>query len=132
MISECEYSSCSCMLSKSESLSSLLQSSSLWKKNNKKENGQCRSVIFCFKITGFSILEFSVFGVCSYMLEFTRFWKKWVIPFWNFPFFGCVDIPCYLLRLFIHVQYVTDITASYGGFGLCAVGFVWFFVFGSG
>ena len=39
MISECEYSSCSCMLSKSESLSSsLLQSSSLQRKENRTKN----------------------------------------------------------------------------------------------
>jgi hypothetical protein len=41
------------------------------------------------------------------------------------------DIPCYLIELFIHVQDGNDITASYGIFGLFAIGFVWFLVFGS-
>ncbi len=39
------------------------------------------------------------------------------ITFWNF-----FDIHCYLLQLIIHVQYVTNITASYEGFGSYAIG----------
>ena len=34
----------------------------------------------------------------------------------DFFCFGNIDIPCYLLELFIHVQDVNDITASYGRF----------------
>ena len=39
---------------------------------------------------------------------------------WVFPYLGIFrfDTQCYLLQLFIHVQYVTNITASYEGFGL--------------
>jgi hypothetical protein len=47
----------------------------------------------------------------------------------EFSILGYVDVPCYLLELFIHVQYVNDITASYRGFDLCAIGIVCFFCF---
>jgi hypothetical protein len=91
MISECEYSSCWCMLSKSESLSLSLQSSSLQQKNNKKNNNQCPCMIFWFGITRYSILEFFVLGHvdevfrvifrfeitgCS-ILEFSVFGVRW-------------------------------------------------------
>ncbi len=56
--------------------------------------------------------------------------EYWDIPFWNFLFW---DLGCwysmFLLELFIHVQDVNDITASYGRFGLFAIGFVWCLVF---
>ncbi len=70
---------------------------------SEKENNQCPRVIFCFEITEFSILKF----------------------------FGIFDILCFLLQLILHVQYVTNITASYGGFGLYAIAFDWFLIFGS-
>ncbi len=53
------------------------------------------------------------------------------IQFWNFLFGVCALIPCYLLELFIHAQDVNDIDASYGRFGLSAIGLVWFLIIGS-
>ncbi len=77
MISECEYSSCPCMLSKSESLSSLRQSSSLQQKNNKKkENNQCPRVKVCFKING--LFHFGIF----------RFWGALIF---HVTYFSCLS-----------------------------------------
>jgi hypothetical protein len=71
--------------------------------HTKKKSISVHDVIFCFGILRYSILDFFVLGY--------------------------VDIPCYLLELFIHVQDVNDITASYGRFGLFAIGFIFLFCF---
>ena len=68
----------------------------------------------------------------SFSTRYTLFGSIRDIQFLNFLFLGCVAIALHLLRLFIHVQNVANITVSYWGFVLCAIGFVWFFVFGGG
>jgi hypothetical protein len=70
---------------------------------------------FVSKSRVFPFWNFPYLGCVDRCYVFTRdifFWNKRVIPFWNFPFLGCNDISCYLLQLFIHVQYVANITAS--------------------
>ncbi len=51
------------------------------------------------------------------------------VELFHFGFFRFYT-QCYLLQLFIHVQYVTYSTSSCNGFRLRAIGIVWFFISG--
>ena len=77
---------------------------------------------FVSKSRVFPFWNFPYLGCVDRCYVFTRdifFWNKRVIPFWNFPFLGCVNISCYLLQLFIHVQYVTNSNLFFTIFVLC-------------